>query len=111
MSIRSVNIMRLIQHGEDGKISDWDLEQFMGKAEHKQDPQAEQDVEARLHAVFTLLIVSENFITVRNRVLNTLEKVFLQAMLKKYGRDTSAIAQAAGLDRSYVYRLIQKHEL
>ncbi len=35
----------------------------------------------------------------------------MRAMVAKYQRDTSAIAQASGLDRSYVYRLMRKHEL
>ncbi len=55
--------------------------------------------------------VDELFKTIRDRWLDHLEREYLRAMLARYNRDTSAIAQAAGLDRSYVYRLIRKHDL
>jgi two-component system, NtrC family, response regulator GlrR len=55
--------------------------------------------------------VDELFKTIRDRWLDHLEREYLRAMIARYNRDTSAIAQAAGLDRSYVYRLIRKHDL
>ncbi len=53
----------------------------------------------------------ELFKTIRDRWLDHLEREYLRAMIARHNRDTSAIAQAAGLDRSYVYRLIRKHDL
>lgn len=61
--------------------------------------------------VFPPVSVEEAFKDVRDRWLDHLEREYMRGMLAKYNRDTSAIAQAAGLDRSYVYRLLRKHEL
>ncbi len=55
--------------------------------------------------------VEETFKSIRDRWLDHLEREYLRAMLTRYNRDTGAISQAAGLDRSYIYRLIRKHEL
>jgi two-component system response regulator GlrR len=55
--------------------------------------------------------IDEAFKTIRDRWLEHLERAYLQAMMERHHRDTAAIAQASGLDRSYVYRLIRKHEL
>jgi len=51
----------------------------------------------------------EPFKVVRDRWLEHLEAQYLRAMVERYQRDTDAIAKAAGLDRSYVYRLLRKH--
>ena len=48
---------------------------------------------------------------IRDRWLDHLELTYLRTMIERHKRDTSAIAQASGLDRSYVYRLMRKHEL
>jgi two-component system, NtrC family, response regulator GlrR len=53
----------------------------------------------------------EPFKILRDRWLDHLEREYLRAMMERHKRDTSAIAQASGLDRSYVYRLMRKHEL
>jgi len=55
--------------------------------------------------------VDEAFKSIRDRWLEHLERAYLRAMIERHQRDTAAIAQASGLDRSYVYRLIRKHEL
>ena len=39
------------------------------------------------------------------------EREYLRALLKHHGGNVSAAAQAAGLGRTYVYRLIKKHSL
>ena len=54
---------------------------------------------------------AEPFKAVRDRWLDHLERAYLAAMMERHKRDTSAIALASGLDRSYVYRLMRKHEL
>ncbi|MFO0630927.1 MAG: hypothetical protein U0325_35600 [Polyangiales bacterium] len=51
------------------------------------------------------------FKEVRDRWLDHLEREYMRAMIARYQRDTSAISQASGLDRSYVYRMLRKHEL
>jgi len=38
-----------------------------------------------------------------------LERVYLEKMLDRHGGNVSAVARAAGLDRSYVHRLMRKH--
>ena len=53
----------------------------------------------------------EPFKVLRDRWLDHLERAYLVALMERHKRDTAAIAQASGLDRSYVYRLIRKHEL
>jgi transcriptional regulator with GAF, ATPase, and Fis domain len=39
-----------------------------------------------------------------------LEREYLSVLLERHGRDIGAIARAAGLDRSYVHRLLRKHD-
>ncbi len=53
----------------------------------------------------------EPFKVIRDRWMDHLEREYLRALLSKHGRDTQAISNASGLDRSYVYRLMKKHEL
>ena len=60
---------------------------------------------------FPRVSIDENFKSLRDRCLDHLEREYLRAMIDRHQRDTSAIAQASGLDRSYIYRLIRKHEL
>jgi two-component system, NtrC family, response regulator GlrR len=54
---------------------------------------------------------TESFKTIRDRWMDHLEREYMRSMIGIHGRDTGAIAQASGLDRSYIYRLIKKHEL
>lgn len=61
--------------------------------------------------VFPPVSVEELFKVVRDRWLEHLEREYIRLMVERHKRDTVAIAQASGLDRSYVYRLIRKHEL
>jgi transcriptional regulator with GAF, ATPase, and Fis domain len=55
--------------------------------------------------------IEEGFKAVRDRWLDHLEREYMRAMVARHNRDTGAIAQASGLDRSYIYRLIRKHGL
>jgi transcriptional regulator with GAF, ATPase, and Fis domain len=53
----------------------------------------------------------EPFKVVRDRWVVHLEREYLRAVLARTGGNVSAAADAAGLDRAYVYRLIRKHGL
>ena len=45
----------------------------------------------------------------RERWIDHGEREYLQRLLERHGRNVPAAAEAAGLDRTYVYRLIRKH--
>jgi transcriptional regulator with GAF, ATPase, and Fis domain len=47
----------------------------------------------------------------RERWIDQGEREYLQRLLDRHGRNVPAAAEAAGLDRTYVYRLIRKHGL
>ena len=47
----------------------------------------------------------------RDRWVNHLEREYLRGVLARIGGNVSAAAEAAGLDRAYVYRLIRKYGL
>ena len=47
----------------------------------------------------------------RERWIDHGEREYLRRLLERHGRNVSAAAEAAGLDRTYVYRLIRKHGL
>jgi DNA-binding NtrC family response regulator len=47
----------------------------------------------------------------REEVLLAAERAYVEALLKRHDRDVSAAAEAAGLNRTYLYRLIAKHGL
>jgi transcriptional regulator with GAF, ATPase, and Fis domain len=51
------------------------------------------------------------FKDVRERWLDYLEREYIRRLLAHHGRNVAAAAQAAGLDRTYVYKLIRKHDL
>jgi transcriptional regulator with PAS, ATPase and Fis domain len=51
------------------------------------------------------------FKELRERWVDHLEREYMAALLRTHGRDVGAIADAAQLDRSYVHRLLRKHEL
>jgi two-component system, NtrC family, response regulator GlrR len=51
------------------------------------------------------------FKDVRDGWLEHLEREYLAALMKAHERNVSAVARAAGLDRTYVHRLIRKHGL
>jgi DNA-binding NtrC family response regulator len=53
----------------------------------------------------------EPFKVVRDRWVVHLEREYMRGVLARTGGNVSAAAEAAGLDRAYVYRLIRKHGL
>ncbi len=55
--------------------------------------------------------IDEPFKSVRDRWLSHLEREYLRAMLHKHERNVANAARAAGLDKSYVHRLIHKYGL
>jgi two-component system, NtrC family, response regulator GlrR len=46
---------------------------------------------------------------VRERCSNQMEQEYLRALLERHGRNVSAAAQAAGVDRTYLHRLLRKY--
>jgi transcriptional regulator with GAF, ATPase, and Fis domain len=57
------------------------------------------------------LDLSRPFKDVRDAWLEHLEREYLAALMQAHERNVSAVARAAGLDRTYVHRLIRKHGL
>jgi two-component system, NtrC family, response regulator GlrR len=47
----------------------------------------------------------------RERVLLAAERDYLARLLERHGRDIAAAAESAGLNRTYLYRLVAKHRL
>ena len=47
----------------------------------------------------------------RERWIDHGEREYVERLLERHGRNVAAAAEAAGLDRTYVYRLIHKHGL
>jgi transcriptional regulator with PAS, ATPase and Fis domain len=47
----------------------------------------------------------------RERVLLAAERDYIEGLLARHDRDVSAAAETAGLNRTYLYRLIAKHRL
>ena len=39
-----------------------------------------------------------------------LEREYVKRLLKRHGGNVTAAAQEAGIDRTYIYRLVKKHE-
>jgi transcriptional regulator with PAS, ATPase and Fis domain len=39
------------------------------------------------------------------------ERQYVRRLLERHGRNVNAVAAAAGIDRTYVYRLIKKYSL
>jgi transcriptional regulator with GAF, ATPase, and Fis domain len=53
----------------------------------------------------------QSFKEFRERWIDHGEREYLRRLLERHGRNVAAAAEAAGLDRTYVYRLIRKHDL
>jgi transcriptional regulator with GAF, ATPase, and Fis domain len=51
------------------------------------------------------------FKELREDWMNHLERQYIAGLLARHGGNVSAVADAAGLDRTYVHRLIKKHDL
>jgi transcriptional regulator with GAF, ATPase, and Fis domain len=61
--------------------------------------------------VLPVVNVERPFKEVREEWMNHLERQYVSALLERHGGNVSAVADAAGLDRTYVHRLIKKHDL
>jgi two-component system response regulator GlrR len=48
---------------------------------------------------------------VRERVFDEIERAYLKALLESTGRNISAAADSAGINRTYLHRLIRRHDL
>ena len=55
--------------------------------------------------------IDRPFKSVREEWLNHLERHYVRQLLERHQRNISAAADAAGLDRTYLHRLIRKHGL
>jgi transcriptional regulator with GAF, ATPase, and Fis domain len=55
--------------------------------------------------------VSVPFKELRERWLDHLEREYVRILLERHHHNIPAAAAAAGLDRTYVYRLVKKHDL
>ena len=51
------------------------------------------------------------FKEIREHWLDHLEREYVRGLLARHSANVSAVAQDAGLTRTYIYRLIQKHRL
>jgi DNA-binding NtrC family response regulator len=51
------------------------------------------------------------FKTIRDAWIDHVEREYLSGLLAKLDRNISQVAAAAGLDRTYIYRLMRKHDL
>jgi transcriptional regulator with GAF, ATPase, and Fis domain len=60
---------------------------------------------------YPAVAVDVPFKVLRDRWLCHLEREYLRTLLAQHGRNISATATAAGLDRAYVHRLMRKHDL
>jgi transcriptional regulator with GAF, ATPase, and Fis domain len=54
---------------------------------------------------------AEPFKEFRERWIDHGEREYVRRLLERHGRNVAVAAEAAGLDRTYVYRLIRKHGL
>jgi two-component system response regulator GlrR len=55
--------------------------------------------------------LSMPFKDLRERWVDHLEREYLTGLISKHGRNAGTLAETAGLDRSYINRLLKKHEL
>ena len=62
-------------------------------------------------ADFPSVPLDEPFHEVRARWLDHLEREYVSGLLKKHQGNMAQVARAAGLNRSYLYRLVKKHGL
>lgn len=53
----------------------------------------------------------QDFKDAREQAIDSFERAYLTAMLAAHGRNVADMARASGLDRTYIYRLLRKHDL
>jgi transcriptional regulator with GAF, ATPase, and Fis domain len=56
-------------------------------------------------------LLAGRFKEARDRCLERFERDYLAALLARHGRNVAAAAHEAGLDKSYVHRLVRRHGL
>jgi transcriptional regulator with PAS, ATPase and Fis domain len=66
---------------------------------------------ARAGESFPEVDPNESFREIRTRWLDHLEREYVTKLLAMHQGNISAVGKAAGLDRTYIYRLIRKHDL
>ena len=55
--------------------------------------------------------IDQPYREVRAAGIDHVEREYFRRLLERHGRNIAGVAAAAGVDRTYVYRLIRKHEL
>jgi transcriptional regulator with GAF, ATPase, and Fis domain len=60
---------------------------------------------------FSALSFDADFRTFREQLVNLGEREYLKRLLEKHGGNVSAAAREAGLDRTYLHRLIRNHAI
>jgi two-component system, NtrC family, response regulator GlrR len=55
--------------------------------------------------------LGRSFKDLREEAVSRIERDYIGLLLKKFDRNINKVAEAGGLDRTYVYRLIRKHDL
>ncbi len=76
-------------------------------------PSGQEEATPRAGTSFVLpdVPIDLPFKDLRERVVDQLEREYVKKLLAAHGRNVTAVAEAAGLDRSYVHRLLRKHDL
>ena len=77
------------------------------------DPRAVESVapKSRPGDAFAPIDFDEPFKDIRERWVAHLEREYIAELLRRHQRNTQRVAEAAGLDRAYVYRLMKRHDL
>jgi two-component system response regulator GlrR len=74
-------------------------------------PGRPSNVPAPPREAFPAIPYEQPFKEIRERWVDHLEREYIRELLARHNRNTTAVAQAAGLDRAYIYRLMKKHDL
>jgi transcriptional regulator with PAS, ATPase and Fis domain len=56
-------------------------------------------------------LLSQSYKQMREHALAHIEREYVRALLARHGRNISAASEAAGINRSYLHRLIRRYEL
>lgn len=65
----------------------------------------------RAEEIFPVVDPAEAFREIRGRWLDHLEREYIRKLLGVHQGNVTAVARSAGLDRTYIYRLMRKHDL
>jgi len=72
---------------------------------------AERPLRSEIPPTLPPVELDRGFKELREEWMNHLEREYVAGLLARHGGNVSAVAEAAGLDRTYVHRLIKKHDL